>query len=370
MAKGTITSMSCDPAQNGFQPTEMYVLGQNGEEVTTVDGSGNWQRTNVYANGTLLATIDTVGSRLHYQITDALGTRRLQTDEWGWPDEECQNAPYGDDLNCGAPTGGDPTADDATQLHFTGKHLDGETGGANPYNGNDYFGARYYGPYMGRFLTPDWSAKVEPVPYSKLSDPQSLNLYAYVRNNPLGSVDPDGHDCNGWCDLQGNAYQTDSQIAAAARAAKADAARAAQQQSQSTTSTGDPIQNALQKDVPGVSTVTPDPDPKLDKAHGGHQNETFALTFKTPAEQAAFLKESGRKGLFHKDNGFGPGVRLDGGLHVEHGRLDPTNSGAILVTSHIDRFNPNNGLGPMIGHFVVDMGIGETFCSSSACLDH
>jgi hypothetical protein len=42
-------------------------------------------------------------------------------------------------------------------------------------------------------MSPDWSAKAEPVPYSKLDDPQTLNLYAYVRNNPLTSVDPDGH---------------------------------------------------------------------------------------------------------------------------------------------------------------------------------
>jgi len=46
---------------------------------------------------------------------------------------------------------------------------------------------------MGRFLTPDWSAKVAPVPYAKLDDPQSLNLYSYVRNNPLSKVDKDGH---------------------------------------------------------------------------------------------------------------------------------------------------------------------------------
>jgi RHS repeat-associated protein len=46
---------------------------------------------------------------------------------------------------------------------------------------------------MGRFLSPDWSAKEEPVPYAKLDDPQSLNLYAYVGNNPLSRVDKDGH---------------------------------------------------------------------------------------------------------------------------------------------------------------------------------
>lgn len=48
---------------------------------------------------------------------------------------------------------------------------------------------------MGRFMSPDWSEKVTPVPYAKLDDPQSLNLYAYVGNNPLSKADPDGH-CN------------------------------------------------------------------------------------------------------------------------------------------------------------------------------
>jgi hypothetical protein len=46
---------------------------------------------------------------------------------------------------------------------------------------------------MGRFLSPDWSAKVTPVPYAKLGDPQTLNLYAYVGNNPLTRRDLDGH---------------------------------------------------------------------------------------------------------------------------------------------------------------------------------
>jgi len=45
---------------------------------------------------------------------------------------------------------------------------------------------------MGRFMTPDWSAKEDPVPYAKLDNPQTLNLYAYMDNNPLGDVDPNG----------------------------------------------------------------------------------------------------------------------------------------------------------------------------------
>jgi RHS repeat-associated protein len=92
---------------------------------------------------------------------------------------------------------------------FTGKERDAESG-------NDYFEARYYSSAMGRFLSPDWSAQGEPVPYASLDDPQTLNLYTYVRNNPLTSVDPDGHAfCPGWCDPNGQAYQTQSEIDAA-----------------------------------------------------------------------------------------------------------------------------------------------------------
>ena len=42
-------------------------------------------------------------------------------------------------------------------------------------------------------MSPDWSAKEEPVPYAKMDDPQTLNLYAYLMNNPLAGVDSDGH---------------------------------------------------------------------------------------------------------------------------------------------------------------------------------
>lgn len=70
---------------------------------------------------------------------------------------------------------------------FTGKERDSESG-------LDYFGARYYASSMGRFMSPDWAAKAEPVPYAKLDNPQSLNLYAYVLNNPLSNRDLDGHE--------------------------------------------------------------------------------------------------------------------------------------------------------------------------------
>jgi RHS repeat-associated protein len=66
------------------------------------------------------------------------------------------------------------------------------------------FGARYYGSSLGRFMTPDWAAKPISVPYAEFGDPQTLNLYGYVRNNPLSKADADGH-CYPWCTVLGGA---------------------------------------------------------------------------------------------------------------------------------------------------------------------
>ena len=77
---------------------------------------------------------------------------------------------------------------DTLNPKFTGKLRDYESG-----LGLDYFGARYYSGAQGRFMTPDWSETPTPVPYADFSDPQTLNLYSYVRNNPLAITDPDGH---------------------------------------------------------------------------------------------------------------------------------------------------------------------------------
>jgi RHS repeat-associated protein len=59
--------------------------------------------------------------------------------------------------------------------------------------GLDYFGARYYSNGLGRWVSADWSATPVPVPYADFNDPQSLNLYSYVRNIPTSQADADGH---------------------------------------------------------------------------------------------------------------------------------------------------------------------------------
>jgi len=75
-------------------------------------------------------------------------------------------------------------------IEFTGKERDGESG-------LDYFGARYFSAAQGRFTSPDefiggivdsftgrQVGQPGPLPYADIADPQTMNKYAYVRNNP------------------------------------------------------------------------------------------------------------------------------------------------------------------------------------------
>jgi RHS repeat-associated protein len=158
----------------------------------------------VWAGTHLAATFDACG--LHFHVADPLGTRRVQVNRFGQFEESIQSLPFGDNLVQEA-GGGSLCTVSSTEHHFTGKEHDSESG-------NDYFGARYYNSAVARFMSPDWSAKVEPVPYAKLDNPQSLNLYAYLNNNPLRTIDPDGHEEADPCRGQNNcSYNASTHIA-------------------------------------------------------------------------------------------------------------------------------------------------------------
>ena len=182
VAKGTGNSLAT------VTLTNIYILDGAGRDITEQDGSGNWKHTDVYGPEGVLATYDSVG--VHFYLHDWLGTKRAQALYTG-SGQALQlegvfpSLPFGEDLP--APLGYPVLSTPATEKQFTGKERDVETG-------NDYFGARYYVSSMGRWMSPDWSAKAEPIPYAKLDNPQSLNLYAYIFNDPLATSDIDGHE--------------------------------------------------------------------------------------------------------------------------------------------------------------------------------
>lgn len=67
---------------------------------------------------------------------------------------------------------------------FTGQELD-------PESGIHYYGGRYYDQNLARFISPD--------PFIQEPDnPQNLNRYSYVLNNPQGYIDPSGYFWGDW----------------------------------------------------------------------------------------------------------------------------------------------------------------------------
>jgi len=129
-------------------------------------------REYIYVGSQKIAAIAQTGT--NYYLPDHLSTR-LTTDSSGNVVGEQGHTPFGE---LWYQTG------TANKFIFTGQERDSESG-------LDYFQARHYTSSMGRFMSPDPSG----LSYADPTNPQSLNLYAYVVNNPLGNIDPTGLDC-------------------------------------------------------------------------------------------------------------------------------------------------------------------------------
>jgi RHS repeat-associated protein len=118
-----------------------------------------------------------------YLTADHLGSTRVVTDATGAVVERHDYVPFGDELTVSA---GNPrfgitgygSSTSSVTLKFTGKERDIDTG-------LDYFGARYFSAAQGRFTSPDALG-------GEFANPQSLNRYTYVLNNPLRFTDPTG----------------------------------------------------------------------------------------------------------------------------------------------------------------------------------
>ena len=104
-----------------------------------------------------------------YFHNDHLGSSSVLTNQSGQVVEKTSYEPYGE-----VKTGGTNS-----KWGYTGQEKDLETG-------LNYYDARYYDPHIHRFTQPD---TLLPDIY----DPQLLNRYAYVRNNPLKYTDPSGN---------------------------------------------------------------------------------------------------------------------------------------------------------------------------------
>lgn len=184
--------VSCYPAGAGSWSvdfTEYTITSADGTVHALYNGASDvslswWGSAGMSGLGYTVAPVTTDVNSTHYYLADHLGTTQVELSASGYPVWEGQFAPFGQELD---------TQPTSMRYKFTGKERDQESG-------LDYFGARYYASSLGRFVSPDWSSKPEDVPYAQMDDPQSLNLYGYVGNNPLNRTDADGHcpPCSAW----------------------------------------------------------------------------------------------------------------------------------------------------------------------------
>jgi len=190
------------PTGNVSDPagTWIFFYDQSGRWVQKFNSPGNtFVQGHIFAAGRHLAS---VGGWTTFSHSDWVGTERFRTYMSGIPyqTESCTSLPFGDGLNC--------TGSDVDPLHFTGKERDAATG-------LDNFGARYDSSSFGRFMSPD------PVVITteRLMNPQQLNLYAYVANNPLRFIDPTGEilQCVGDAKSQSQCFADLQQIAGDAK---------------------------------------------------------------------------------------------------------------------------------------------------------
>jgi len=154
----------------------LYWKGPGSNTLSETDLSGNVLNTYIFFNGQRIARNDSAGA-IHYYFSDHLGSHGVVENATGSVcEQDIDYYPYGGvqyDYCHNAPQ----------NYKFTGKERDAESG-------LDNFGARYYGSSLGRFMQTDpiW------VKADRMLDPQRLNLYSYVRNNPLTLTDPSGMD--------------------------------------------------------------------------------------------------------------------------------------------------------------------------------
>ncbi len=155
------------------------------------DSGGIVQQTRTYypAAGAMRINND-----LYYILKDHLGSASVVTYGFGSPSQIGTIVP---DANVRYLPFGEALSD--TDLMLTDKLFTGQR--EIKINGIDelsiyHYGARFYSPKLGRFLSPDTTAP-------NLDNPQKLNHYSYVLNNPLRYSDPTGNrECDYDCQVE------------------------------------------------------------------------------------------------------------------------------------------------------------------------
>ncbi|NKE71607.1 FG-GAP-like repeat-containing protein [Candidatus Manganitrophus noduliformans] len=125
----------------------------------------------IFAGSQRVALKPVGSSEVYYYQPDHLGSSNVVTNQAGTKLQELTYYPYGQTRT--------NTGSINVNHKYTSQELDSSTG-------LYFYNARYYDPVLGRFISPDTI-----VPGRR--NPQNLNRYSYVSNNPINYTDPSGH---------------------------------------------------------------------------------------------------------------------------------------------------------------------------------
>jgi RHS repeat-associated protein len=162
--------------------TNEYVYDYGGRRVSTWLSPSNYgSEGRIYWGGQQFAYRSTDGTT-YFDHPDMLGTERMRTSYAGSAGSSYISLPWGDGYTATVNASGS----DQDNEHYAGLERDAESG-------TEHAQFRNYASAQGRWLSPD--------PYMgsyDLTNPQSMNRYAYGLNNPTSMLDPSGlDDCEG-----------------------------------------------------------------------------------------------------------------------------------------------------------------------------
>ena len=156
--------------------TTEYVYDYAGRRISSWLSPNNYgNEGRIYWDGQQIGYRSTDGTT-YFDHQDTLGTERMRTNYGGSVGSSYVSLPWGDGYTATVNSSGA----DQDSLHFAGLEHDAESD-------TEHAQFRNYASAQGRWLAPD--------PYLgsyDLTNPQSMNRYAYALNNPTSMLDPSG----------------------------------------------------------------------------------------------------------------------------------------------------------------------------------